>query len=86
MTKYEQIKEQFSGISGTIDLYADGTMFYYIDVDCDRLEGYRSVTASCGCCSEALHMDDIDIKHELEYMCDSDFLDLVEQLTKIKVV
>jgi hypothetical protein len=81
MTKYEQVKEQFSGIAGGIDLYVDGTLFYYIDVDDDRLEGYRIKSLSCGCCSEAVHSNDIDLKYELEYMDDDDFQILVEQLT-----
>jgi hypothetical protein len=82
MTRFEMIKKEFSGVCGSLNLYVDGTSFFFVDVDGDRLEGYRHVTASCGCCSEVEDYDG-SLSYEVEYMDDMDFSDLVEALTKL---
>jgi hypothetical protein len=82
MTRFEMIQTQFAGISGSLDLYVDGTSFFFVDVDEDRLEGYRTVTASCGCCSEQVDVD-TDLSYEIEYMDDADFSELVDEITKL---
>jgi hypothetical protein len=83
MTRFEMLREEFSGVCGPLKLYVDGTSFFYVDVDGDRLEGYRDVTASCGCCSDTVDVD-TDLSYELEYMDDVDFSDLVDELRKLK--
>jgi hypothetical protein len=85
MTRFETIKEEFSGLYGSLNLYVDGTSFFFVNVDEDRLEGYRYVTASCGCCSEVEDYNS-SLSYEVEYMDDSDFSDLVEELKKIKTI
>lgn len=52
MIKFEKIKKEFAGVVGGVELWIDGTQFFYIDVDADIIQGYRHVTAACGCCSE----------------------------------
>jgi hypothetical protein len=83
MIRLEQIQTQFAGISGSLNMYVDATQFFYVDVDENRLEGYRTVTASCGCCSEQVDVD-TDLSYEIEYMDDADFNELIEQLDKLK--
>jgi hypothetical protein len=83
MTRFEMIKEKFSGLYGSLDLYVDGTSFFFVNVDEDRLEGSRDVTASCGCCSEAEDYNS-SLSYEVEYMDDSDFCDLVVELIRLK--
>jgi len=83
MTRLEQIQKEFKGISGSITLYIEGHSFFYIDVDNDKLEGCKFVTASCGCCSDPINID-TSLSYELEYMDDMDFQDLVEELNKLK--
>jgi hypothetical protein len=83
MTRFEMIKEEFSGVYGSLNLYVDGTSFFFVNVDEDRLEGSRDVTASCGCCSEAEDYDG-SLSYEVEYMDDMDFSDLVEELKRLK--
>ena len=81
--RLEQIQTQFKGVSGSIYLIIDGTHFDYIDVDQDRLEGVRSVTLSCRCCSDYEPFDS-ELSHELEYMCEDEFQELIEELATIK--
>ena len=81
--KFQEIKDKFKGISGSINLYIDGTTIFFIDVDSDRVEGYRSVTASCGCCSETIDWES-ELSYELEYMEDDDYKELIEELEKLK--
>ena len=84
MTKrLEQIQTKYKGVSGSIYLIIDGTYFKYIDVDQDRLEGVRSVTLSCGCCSDYEPFDS-ELSYELEYMCEDEFQELIEELENIK--
>lgn len=83
MTKFEQIKQKFPGACGTIDLYTDdGTQYYFIDIDADRIEGPRAYTLACGCCTE-YEQYDYDLSYELEYMSDGDFQLLIEELEKL---
>lgn len=84
MTRFEQIQKEFKGVSGSIrQLYIDATLFYFVDVDEDRFEGSKTVTASCGCCGE---YEDVEssLSYELEYMDESDFQELVEELKRLK--
>lgn len=83
MTRFEQIQKEFKGVSGSIDIYIDVTEFYFVDVDGDRFEGSKTVTASCGCCGE---YEDVEssLSYELEYMDESDFQELVDELKKLK--
>jgi hypothetical protein len=83
MTRFETIKEEFSGLYGSLNLYVDGTSFFFVNVDEDRLEGSRDVTASCGCCSEVEDYNG-SLSYEVEYMDDMDFNDLIEELKKLK--
>jgi hypothetical protein len=84
MTRIEQIRSEFKGFYGTIDLYlGDGTTVYFIDVDEDGIEGYSTVTASCGCCSDIVDFDE-SLSYELEYMNDDTFDELVNKLRKLK--
>jgi hypothetical protein len=83
MTKFEKIKKEFAGVAGGVDLWIDGTQFFYIDVDADIIQGYRHVTAACGCCSEIVDYEP-DLSYELEYMDDMDFSDLIDELIKLK--
>jgi hypothetical protein len=83
MNAYEEIKQEFAGVVGAINMYFDGGKYYFVDVDDNRLEGYRYVTASCGCCSETENFD-YDLDYELEYMAEEDVADLMEQLSKLK--
>lgn len=83
MTKFEFLQKEYSGVYGTIGLYIDGTTIFYIDVDDDSIEGYRNMTARCGCCSEVIDYE-TKLSHEVEYMDDNDFKDLIEQLDKLK--
>lgn len=81
--KFQEIKDKFKGISGSINLYIDGTNFNFIDVDSDRVEGYISETASCGCCPETIDWES-ELSYELEYMEDDDYKELIEELEKLK--
>jgi hypothetical protein len=83
MTRFEMIKEEFSGLYGSLNLYVDGTSFFFVNVDEDRLEGSRGVTASCGCCSEVEDYNG-SLSYEVEYMDDMDFSDLIDELKKLK--
>jgi len=83
MTRFEQIQETYKGIYGAIDLYIDATQFFFIDIDQDRMEGYKTITSRCGCCSEQIDIDS-DLSYELEYMDEYDFQDLIEELEKLK--
>ncbi len=83
MTRLETIQTRFAGISGGINIYIDGTQFFFVDVDGNRLEGYKHVTASCGCCSEIKDVD-TDLGYELEWMADADFADLLTGLEELK--
>ena len=85
MTKLEQIQTQFKGVSGCIDFYtANGDeRFNFIDVDQDRLDGIKSFVLSCGCCSDYDNVSS-ELSYELEYMDESDFQELIEQLEKLK--
>jgi hypothetical protein len=83
MTKLEQIQTQFKGISGCIDIYIGTTLFNFIDVDQDRLDGIKSFVLSCGCCSDYDNVSS-ELSYELEYMDESDFQELTEQLEKLK--
>ena len=83
MTRFDLIRDEFSGVCGAVKLYIDGTTIFFIDVDTDRVEGCRSVTASCGCCSETIDWES-ELSYELEYMDDIDYQDLVEELRKLK--
>jgi hypothetical protein len=82
MTRFEMIQSEFSGVCGPLELYVDGTSFFFVDVDGGRLEGYRDVTARCGCCSETVDVD-ADLSYEVEYMDDMDFSELIEALRKL---
>ena len=82
MKQIEKIQKEFAGVSGPISLWMDGTKFFYVDVDADILQGYKHVTASCGCCSEIEDIES-DLSYELEYMDDLDFADLIEELKKL---
>jgi hypothetical protein len=83
MTKLEQIQTQFKGVLGCIDIYIDATLFNFIDVDQDRLDGIESFVLNCGCCSDYDNMSS-ELSYELEYMDESDFQELIEQLEKLK--
>lgn len=83
MTRFDLIRDEFSGVCGAINLWIDGTTIFFIDVDSDRVEGYRSVTASCGCCPETIDWES-ELSYELEYMGDMDFQDLIDELRKLK--
>ena len=83
MTRFEMIKEKFSGLYGSLNLYVDGTSFFFVNVDEDRLEGSRDVTASCGCCSEVEDYNS-SLSYEVEYMDDMDFYYLIDELKKLK--
>ena len=83
MTKLERIQTEFKGVYGPIDLYIDATRFHFIDVDTDRLDGLRSVTASCGCCGEYIDHES-ELSYELEYMHMIDYEDLIAQLRILK--
>ena len=84
MTKLEQIQTQFKGVSGCIDIYTDDDeRFNFIDVDQDRLDGIKSFVLSCGCCSDYDNVSS-ELSYELEYMDESDFQELTEQLEKLK--
>jgi hypothetical protein len=82
MKRIQEIKDRFSGVVGSISLYADAVKFHFIDVDEDKIEGYKTFTASCGCCSE---IEDYDgsLSYEVEYMDEDDFRDLIEQLENL---
>jgi hypothetical protein len=82
MARIDQIRSEFSGVCGAIDLYlGDGTTVHFIDVDEDIIEGYSTVTASCGCCSDIVDFDE-SLSYELEYMDDDTFDELVGKLRK----
>jgi len=83
MTRLEQIQTQYKGINGDIDLYIDGTSFYFIDVDDNRLDGRESFTLSCGCCSEFVDVDS-SLSNELEYMNENEFNELISELDNLK--
>lgn len=83
MTRIEQIRSEFKGFYGAIKMYIDGTTFFFVDVDYDRIEGYRTVTASCGCCSDTIDYE-TNLSHEVEYMDDVDFDQLLDELRKLK--
>jgi hypothetical protein len=83
MTKFEQIQKEFKGVSGSIDISIDGIIFNFIDVDEDRFDGVKIVMASCGCCGEFEDTGSI-LSYELEYMDESDFQEVIEQLEKLK--
>jgi hypothetical protein len=83
MTRIDQIRSEFSGVCGTVNLFIDSTTMYFVDVDGDRVEGYRTVTASCGCCSEQIDWES-ELSYEVEYMDDMDFSDLLDELRKLK--
>lgn len=83
MTRFDRIREEFSGVYGAIDMYIDDTKFFFVNVDDDRIEGYRTVTASCGCCSDTIDYEN-ELSYEVEYMDDVDFDELLDELRKIK--
>lgn len=83
MTRIQKLREDFGGICGAINLWIDGTTFFFIDVDADKIEGYRTITAACGCCSENVDYDG-DLSYEIEYMDDADYADLIDSLKKLK--
>ena len=82
---YEQIKDKYKGVSGSIDYYDYSHRFFYIDVDQDKLEGVESYTLSCGCCGD--YRDVVtEISYEVQYMDESDLKDFIEQLDKLKAI
>lgn len=83
MTRAQMLKEEFSGVCGAINLYIDGITIFYVDVDADRVEGYKTVTARCGCCSDTIDWES-DLSYEIEVMDDMDFKDLIDGLSKLK--
>jgi hypothetical protein len=84
MERLKQIQTQFKGVSGCIDIYTDdGERFNFIDVDQDRLDGIKSFVLSCGCCSDYDNVSS-ELSYELEYMDESDFQELIEQLEKLQ--
>ena len=85
MTRIERIKKEFKGVYGAIDLYIDATRFHFIDVDTDRIDGMRTVTASCGCCGEDIEANS-EISYEVEYLDDTEFEDLINQLETLKIL
>ena len=80
--KFQEIKDKFKGISGSINFYIDATNFNFIDVDRDIISGFRHVTASCGCCSEVIDYES-DLSYELEYMDENDYIELIEILNDL---
>lgn len=83
MTRFDRITEEFSGVCGAIDMFVDSTNFFFVDVDDDRIQGYRTVTASCGCCSDIVDYE-TELSYEVEYMDDADFEELIDELRKLK--
>ena len=84
MERLKQIQTQFKGVSGCIDIYTDyDARFNFIDVDQDRLDGIKSFVLSCGCCSDYDNVSS-ELSYELEYMDESDFQELIEQLEKLQ--
>jgi hypothetical protein len=83
MERLKRIQEEFKGISGSIGLYIDAVKLFYVDVDQDILEGYKYVTASCGCCSDTEDWEG-GLGYELEYMDEADYQELIEELKRLK--
>jgi len=83
MERLKHIQGEFKGISGSIYAYIDAIQFFYIDVDQDIIQGYKHVTARCGCCSETEDYES-SLGYELEYMDEDDFQDLLQELEKLK--
>lgn len=83
MNAYEKIKQEFAGVVGEINMYFDGGKYYFVDVDSNRLEGYRYVKELCGCCFKRDRFN-YDLYYELENMDEEDVEDLMEQLSKLK--
>lgn len=79
----EQLQKDFAGVSGPIDLYIDGSMLTYIDIDDNRIEGLELTAQPCGCCHD--YTDTVcTIPYALEDMIESDIADLIEQLQKLQ--
>ena len=76
MKRIQEIKDRFSGVVGSISLYADGVQFHFIDVDEDIIEGYKT------CCPENEDYEG-SLSYEVEYMDEDDFRDLIEQLENL---
>jgi|LakMenE01Jun11ns_1017448.scaffolds.fasta_scaffold8491758_2 hypothetical protein len=83
MTRFDRITEEFSGVYGAVDMFVYDTNFFFVDVDDDRIQGYRTVTASCGCCSDIVDYE-TELSYEVEYMDDADFEELIDELRKLK--
>ena len=83
MTRFDRITEEFSGVYGAVDMFVYDTNFFFVDVDDDRIQGYRTVTASCGCCSDIIDYE-TELSYEVEYMDDADFEELIDELRKLK--
>jgi hypothetical protein len=83
MTRFDRITEEFSGVYGAVDMFVYDTNFFFVDVDDDRIQGYRTVTASCGCCSDIVDYE-TELSSEVEYMDDADFEELIDELRKLK--
>lgn len=84
MERFNLIKTKFKGVKGYIDLYIDGITISYVNVDKNIIEGYRTVTASCGCCPETIDWEG-NLSHELKYMNFEEFDYLIHELIRLKL-
>jgi hypothetical protein len=79
-TQFQQFKDQFPELTTALKFYTeDCETVTFIDMDSNRVEFSRSVTSSCGCCSEYEQFDD-DLDHFIDHLSESDFQELVTEL------
>jgi hypothetical protein len=81
MTQFQQFQSQFLELTTALNFYTeDCETVTFIDTDSNRVEFNRSVTSSCGCCSEYEQFDD-DLDHFIEHLSESDFQELLTELS-----
>jgi hypothetical protein len=80
MTKSEIFKLQFPNFKGVINFFtSDCEQLNFIDVETDTVEFTRTITASCGCCSDIEEREE-SLSFIMDGMMDDEFEDLLNLL------
>ena len=80
MTKSQIFKSQFPNFIGVVNFFtSDCEQLNFIDVEEDTVEFTRTVSASCGCCSEIEEREE-SLSFIMDGMMDDEFQDLLNLL------
>jgi len=77
MTKSQIFKSQFPEFIGVVNFFtSDCEQLNFINVEADTVEFTRTVTATCGCCSDIEEREE-SLSFIMDNMTDDEFQDLI---------